>query len=668
MAKKTRKTSLWLGRLWEGFLHIITAPFVAVARLVERVVMGKEGVKKAEENAKRKEQDDQTEKDKIIHCETEETAIKELIEERDKTVESPWGDDTIESVKVNPSKVPGMKYAYSITCKDGQKYVMFINEQGALVRNSTCPSTIAFQMKQLLEQAAFDKNAELDEDDLNIPDEASKGDPVQSPDEPESKSEPAVEESEYEEPKNPFVGAIVSIRGQEGVRGFCSGEFFLDDRDQYMPYITFYNGGENNVDIKDFTADDIIFEDEGLQRLYSWTREIEEAKEPAPSEPQNPPVSKEDPESTPIPQGSQKSTTGLFSQSYSFPDRGFVVTVAIDENGKGTCVCEKGDTKLSLSAEVRDTGVVVVTGEPSVITEAKRMSVLADMKKSIADAYAKQERPLDGGFIEDVRILAKKVIESQDKNTVAFVCKNTIFSPEISDKEMKVSSQYSIGKKNKPEPVRLGERWSVSEINREIVKAFATVEGAIRGKAVPKDMIFRTENEAFAVLEYDGKPDAVSLTYDEKTGSVVIEGDRVLQYSEIRSVCDKMGDKTNLSPFRQNDIYGAEEKAFVANSLDPATNGEQWCVSQGLLACVKQDNGEATLELRVMTGDGNPLIAEVPLPDGVDLSSAVDTGIHQIVNERLEQMAKGYDEMTNDAFAEAAKACNEDPYPPEQIN
>lgn len=653
MAKKTRKTSLWLGRLWEGFLHIITAPFVAVARLVERVVMGKEGVKKAEENAKRKEQDDQTEKDKIIHCETEETAIKELIEERDKTVESPWGDDVIESVKVNPSKVPGMKYAYSITCKDGQKYVMFINEQGALVRNSTCPSTVAFQMKQLLAQAAFDKNAELDEDDLNIPDEASKGDPVQSPDEPESKSEPAVEESGHEDSENPFVGAIVRIRGQEEeVRGFCSGDFYLDDRGQYMPYITFYNAGENNEDIKDFTADDIIFEDEGLQRLYSWTREIEEAKEPEPepSEAQNPPVSKENPESTPIPQGSQKSTTGPISQPYDFSARGFVVEVDID---KGECVCKKGKTELSLSAEVRDTGVVVVKGEPSVIAEAKKMNVLADMKKSIADAYAKQERPLDGGFIEDVRILAKKVIESQDKNTVAFVCKNTIFSPEISNKEMKVSSQYSIGKKNKPEPVSLGERWSVSEINRKIVSAFATVEGAIRGDEVPKNMVFRTENEAFAVLDYNGKPDAVSLTYDEQTGSVVIEGDRVLQYSEIKSVCDMMGDKTNLSPFRQNDIYGAEEKAFVANSLDPATNGEQWCVSQGLLACVKQDNGEATLELRVMTGDGNPLLAEVPIPDGVDLSSAVDMGVHQIVNERLEQMVK---------------ILNEYPDPPEQIN
>ena len=322
------------------------------------------------------------------------------------------------------------------------------------------------------------------------------------------------------------------------------------------------------------------------------------------------------------------------------------MTVDID---KGKCTYEKGETRLSLSIEVRDTGVVVVTGEPSVIAEAKRMNVLADMKKSIADAYAKQERPLDGGFIEDVRILAKKVIESQDKNTVAFVCKNTIFSPEISNKEMKVSSQYSIGKKNKPEPVSLGERWSVSEINRKIVSAFATVEGAIRGDEVPKNMVFRTENEAFAVLDYNGKPDAVSLTYNEKTGSVVIEGDRVLQYSEIKSVCDMMGDKTNLSPFRQNDIYGNEEKEFVVNSLDPATDGEQWCVSHGLLACVRQ----GALELRVMTGDGNPLIAEVSIPDGVDLSSAVDTGIHQIVNERLEQMVK---------------ILNEYPDPPEQIN
>lgn len=661
MAKKTKKTSLWLGRLWQGFLYIVTAPFVAVARLVERVVMGKEGVKKAEENAKRKEQEDQTEKDKIIHCETEETAIKELIEERDKTVESPWGDDVIENVKVNPSKVPRMKYAYSITCKDGQKYVMFINEQGALVRNSTCPSTVAFQMKQLLAQAAFDKNAELDEDDLNIPNEAPEGDPTQSPEEPESKPEPAVEESEHEDPKNPFVGATVRIRGQEEVRGFCSGDFYLDDRGQYMPYITFYNGDENNGDIKDFTADDIIFEDEGLQRLYSWTREIEEAKEPVPSEPQNPPVSKENPESTPIPRSSQKSTTGRISQSYDFSARGFVVRVDIDESGKGECICKKGETKLSLSAEMRDTGVVVVTGEPSVIAEAKRMNVLADMKKSIADAYAKQERPLDAEFIEDVRVLAKKVIDSQDRSTVAFVCKNTIFSPEISDKEMKVSSQYSIGKKNKPESVRLGERWSVSETDRGIVKAFATVEGAIRGNAVPKDMIFRTENEAFAVLEYNGKPDAVSLTYDEKTGSVVIEGDRVLQYSEIRSVCDMMGDKTNLSPFRQKDIYGPEEKAFIADSLDPATNGERWSVSRGLLACVEQE----TLKLRAMTENGDPLVAEVSLLNGVDLYSAVDTGVQQIIDEQLQQMAKGYDEMTNDAFAEAARACNEDPEPSE---
>lgn len=654
MAKKTKKTGLWLGRFWQGFLHIITAPFVAVARLVERIVMGKEGVKKAEENAKRKEQEDQTEKDNIIHCETEETAIKELIEERDKTTESPWGDDAIENVKVNPSKVPGMRYAYSITCKDGQKYVMFVNEQGALVRNSTCPSTIAFQMKQLLEQAAFNKNAELDEDDRNIPNE------------PESKPEPAVGENEYKEPKNSFIGAIVKIRGQEGekeIRGFCSGEFFLDDRGQYMPYITFYNAGENNKSIKNFTADDIEFEDEGLQKLYSWTREIEEAKELEPkpelSEAQNPPVSKENPENTPIPQGSQKSITGQNSQSYDFPG----VTVDID---KGKCTYEKGEMRLSLSVEVRDTGVVVVTGDPSVIKDAKRMNVLAGMKKSIADAYVKQGHPLDGGFIEDVRSLAKEAIDNRgksekDKVAVAFICKNTIFSPEIRNKEMKVSSQYSIGKENKPEPVK-SEKMSVSEINREILRAFATVEGAIRGDEVPKDMIFRAENKAFAVLGYNGKPDAVSLTYDEKAGNVVIEGDRVLQYSEIKSVCDKMGNKTNLSPFSQNDIYGAEEKAFIANNLDLATNGKQWCFSHGLSACVRQDNGEATLELRATTGDGDPLLVKVPIPEGTDLSSAVDKGIQQITEEFQ------YRQVAEYAFDKAVEMWNEhkpDPEPSE---
>ena len=633
MGNKAKKPGSWLSRFWDGFIRIITAPFVAVARLIERVVSGKDGVQKADEEAKRREEESLHEKEELALCEMEEKSINELIKAEDDREQSPWKEDTVVKVKVNPSRLPDMKRTYSVVCDNGKKYTLFINKDGSLVRNEVCPSAVAFQIKELLAKAAFDKSVE------------ENGEP------------------DVEEPKNPFVGASVSIRGQEDVKGFCTGEFFLDENGQYMPYITF-----SKQDIDAFSADDVVFDSKELQDLYLLTREVEEKTSREgethkdTQEPQNCPVSKENADEAEIPQGEEKTAVGEISQTYDLSARGFVVRVDIDENGKGSCICEKGETKLSLSAERRNTGVVVVTGEPSVIAEAKRMNVLADMKKSIADAYAKQEHPLDGEFIEDVRILAKKVIDSQDGSTVAFVCKNTIFSPEISDKEMKVSSQYSIGKKNKPAPVRLGERRSVSETDRGIVKAFATVEGAIRGTAVPKNMIFRTENEAFAVLGYNGKPDAVSLTYDEGTGSVVIEGDRVLQYSEIKSVCDMMGDKTNLSPFRQKDIYGTEEKKFVAKHLDSATNGEQWCVSRGLLACVRQDyNGDATLELRVvipsdenpLTSDENTLFAEVPLPNGVDLSSAVDTGVQQITDEQLQQMIKEF---------------NEEPEPSEQIN
>lgn len=550
MAKGTSKAPSWLSNLWKGVLTAITLPVQLVVRLVERIAVGKDGVKENDKKMEEKERAEERALQKKIGAEREESSIGEALKDTDLSMH---GDNAITKVEVDVTKEFGASRMYSITCADGKGYTIFRSNEG-LLRTEHCPADVERQLATLIESADVRLRGHQEEEPGdNDVDDRGKDDEEQG----------APEEGEMSPKEDaPSVGEESSV----------------DDNAPAPPSEEIANKEEKEAEAGEIESKPVAVEpiiDKSF-RFDNLSADISVSV-------------------TPLPSGAQTAV----------------------------CVCNTRAGEFKVFAERDEIGLIVINSAGDKI----KPDLASAMKKAVMSTYSEIPCKMDAGFIDKAHDILSEAMRNGSTQLIGVAYGHTLFTPDISGKCARVSSDLTLGKGNKPKDVSLGARQSADEIKRDIVSAYTKVESTVVGGGLP-DSHYTTQDAVYLVRHHNDKPDIISYDGDRNQGE--IKSDRMLSAREIQSINDYLI-RTRLVGA---EIADKEAEEFFAERLDPCGDSSLVCCAGGLYAYTEQVGMSSVLHVGAIDGSLPDVYKEIS--EGDDVKALVGELIdetHQVGSE-----------------------------------
>ncbi len=558
MAKGTSKAPLWLSNLWKGVLTVITLPVQLVARLVERIAVGKDGVRENDKKMEAEEKNKEKALQEKAETKIEESSIGEAIKDTDLSMH---GDNAITKVEVDVTRQFGANRMYSITCADGKGYTVYGSEKG-LLRTEHCPADVERQLATLIESAEIKLRETQDEEmgDNGTDDKGKDGEEQGVPEENEIPPKEEVPSAGDEPPAETPTGGVAADEPSE------------EDVDEKT---------------KEAEADNT------------------ESK-PAVDEP-------------------------IIDKSFRFDNLSADVCVSITPSASGeqkaVCVCNTKAGEFRIVAERDEIGLIVMSSTGDKI----KPDLASAMKKAVISAYSDIPCKADAGFIDKVHDVLKDAIDNGSTQLIGVAYGHTLFTPDISGKCARVSSDLQLGRGNKPKDISLGTRQSTDEIKRDIVSAYTKVESAIVGGGLP-DSHYTTQDAVYLVRHHNGKPDIISYDGDRNQGE--IKSDRTLSEREIQSISDYLVKARIVD----TEIESKEAETFFSERLDPCGDSSLVCCAGGLYAYTEQAGISSALHVGAIDGSLPDVYREISEGDDIKVLVGELIGEAHQVGSELEDL------------------------------